>query len=402
MKKIVSLLLVLAALATASGCKNEDESSSSGADTAYEDGIYEVRLPEYEYGWKEYGRITVKDGVISQVEFDGANEDGALKSEDEAYKKAMSEGNEANGLPAVYPEEVYSRLLESFKSGGYQADGVEMVAGATASSKNFIRVMEKLMEKVEAGETGESALTVYVDGTYEVEMPEYDNGWKEYIIVAVRDDEVTAVEFDARNEAGELKSEDEEYKNSMVSAGSETFPADYSEKLVSNFLAAGSTDEMELVAGATASSQTFKKLMRTALGNAKNGVTGLQTAQVYEDGTYRAEMAKADQGWKEFVEITIQGGQIAEVVFDAEDSDGKYKSTDEAYKKAMAEGGSETWPEKFYAEILAEYQNKNYVAKDMETVAGATTSSETFRMLAPAALQRAKQGDTSVITVEVQ
>ncbi|MDD2954925.1 MAG: FMN-binding protein [Oscillospiraceae bacterium] len=398
---MISLLLAAAMLAAAAGCAGNGSSSSEGAETAYADGVYEAQMPEYEYGWKEYGRITVENGVITKVEYDGISESGALKSQDEAYKTAMSQGNEANGLPGVYPEQAYAQLLESFRE-SYDASEVETVAGATTSSGNFARIMGRIMEMVEDGEPGAVTLSAYVDGTYEVEMPEYDNGWKEYLIVAVRDGEVSAVEFDAKNEAGELRSADEEYKNSMTAAGSETWPEDYSARLEENYLKAGSTDEMEMVAGATTSSQNFKKLMRRAMNNAKNGVTGLQTAPEYEDGKYRAEMAKEDQGWKEFVEITIQDGKIAEVVFDVVDADGNYKSADEEYKKKMAEGGSETWPEKFYAEILAEYQAKNYLAKDMELVAGATVSSENFQMLAPAALQRAKLGDSAVMTVEVQ
>lgn len=401
MKRAGSLLLAAAVLIVSAGCREEPENSLPGA-VLYQDGVYEVQMPEYDQGWKEYGRITVENGSIAGVEYDGISADGILKSEDEGYKRAMAENNRENGLPEVYPEKVFSSLLESFGQSGYRAGEVEMVAGATASSRHFVRVMEQLMENVEAGKTGISTLPLYIDGTYEVEMPEYEDGWKEYIIVALSDGRVAAVEYDAKNETGGLRSEDEAYKNSMISAGSGTWPEDYGQKLVDSFLAAGSPDEIEMVAGATASSQNFKKLMRTALEHAREGETGLWVAPWYEDGVYRAEMAKADQGWKEFVEITIQGGRIARVAFDAQDADGNYKSADQAYKQAMADGGSETWPEKFYFEILEEYQAKNYVAKDMETVAGATVSSGTFRVLAPAALQQARRGDPSVATVEIE
>lgn len=45
--------------------------------------------------------------------------------------------------------------------------------------------MAALMEMVEKGQPGEMTLPLYEDGVYEVEMPEYDNGWKDFIRVTM-------------------------------------------------------------------------------------------------------------------------------------------------------------------------------------------------------------------------
>ena len=149
----------------------------------------------------------------------------------------MAAGNAANGLPAVYPEKVYSDLVTAFRAAEYDPEKVDAVAGATVSSGNFKKVMAALMEMAEKGQPGEMTLPLYEDGVYEVEMPEYDNGWKDFIRVTIAAGKVDSIAFDARNEQGDLKSADEEYQKSMIAGNvanglPETYPADYAQRLI--------------------------------------------------------------------------------------------------------------------------------------------------------------------------
>ncbi|MBQ1237152.1 MAG: FMN-binding protein, partial [Oscillospiraceae bacterium] len=118
-----------------------------------------------------------------------------------------------------------------------------------------------------AGKPAESKIEKgpYTDGTYEVNDAEYSHGWKEYVIITVTDGNIASVEFDGKNEAGEKKSGDAAYKESMTAYGGTTYPEKFFPEIVENYMAAGSLETMESVAGATSSSDAFKELMAKAL-----------------------------------------------------------------------------------------------------------------------------------------
>ena len=185
----------------------------------------------------------------------------------------------------------------------------------------------------------------------------------------------------------------------MTAYGGTTYPEKFFPEIVENYMAAGSLETMESVAGATSSSDAFKELMAKALENAKEGKTGVDVLSAYKDGTYRAETPVDSHGWTEFVEVTVADGTITEIVFDAVNGEGGYKSKDAAYKEAMTAYGGTTYPEKFYPEIVDNFINSGFVANDMEVVAGATTSSESFKKLIVAALESAAAGNTETVVL---
>ncbi len=111
-----------------------------------------------------------------------------------------------------------------------------------------------------------------VDGTYRVEFSDYDSlGWKDYIEVTVTDSELSQVVFDSLNEDGELKSEDESYKAQMEAAHIGTYPAKYNQDLINQFIAGESVDSIDVVAGATDATDSFKALATQAMLNAYSG-----------------------------------------------------------------------------------------------------------------------------------
>lgn len=125
-------------------------------------------------------------------------------------------------------------------------------------------------------------------------MPEYDNGWKDFIRVTIAAGKVDSIAFDARNERGDLKSADEEYQKSMIAGNvanglPETYPADYAQRLIENYEQAGSVEEMDGVAGATISSRNFKKLLGHALENAQKVIRRLLSPLFLRTGVSRAD-----------------------------------------------------------------------------------------------------------------
>ncbi|KYH29577.1 MULTISPECIES: FMN-binding protein [Clostridium] len=125
-----------------------------------------------------------------------------------------------------------------------------------------------------------------------------------------------------------------------------------------------------------------------------------KTESALKDGTYKAEAKDFDdKGWKPFVEVEIKDGKIVAVNFDYTNKDGKFKSEDAEYNKKMEEK-VKTGPAKYTKELedsLVEKQDPEAV----DTVAGATHSVENFKKLAGKALENAKNGDTSVATIDM-
>ncbi len=120
-----------------------------------------------------------------------------------------------------------------------------------------------------------------------------------------------------------------------------------------------------------------------------------------KDGTYSAKQAQPDEhGWSEFVEITVEGGKITKVVFDAKNADGGLKSADEAYRGYM-EPVSGTYPAAFYPEYAKQLVEKQDI-KNIEPVTGATTSYNTFLILVDALKDNMKNGDTAEKSVELK
>ncbi|MBQ4050913.1 MAG: FMN-binding protein, partial [Oscillospiraceae bacterium] len=101
----------------------------------------------------------------------------------------------------------------------------------------------------------------YKDGSYRAEAAAADDhGWKDYVVVTVDGGVITAVEFDSVNADGLKKSEDPDYKDTMLAYGGTTYPAEFFQKLEDSYVAAQKVAEVDAVAGATTSSDALKKL----------------------------------------------------------------------------------------------------------------------------------------------
>lgn len=121
-------------------------------------------------------------------------------------------------------------------------------------------------------------------------------------------------------------------------------------------------------------------------------------AVAYKDGTYKASYKDFDdRGWKAFVEITVKDQKIEQAKFDYVNKDQKLKSEDEEYAKAYKKETKITPKEAADAMVkaLIEKQDAN-----IDSVAGATHSTENFKALSTKALENAETGKQEEAIIE--
>ena len=120
----------------------------------------------------------------------------------------------------------------------------------------------------------EASFTNLQDGTYRAEYKNFDvYGWKDYIEVTVEDGEIASLVFDAVNmEDGTLKSEDESYKNQMEPIVG-TYPAKYTKDLINQFMENNTISAVDVVAGATQATGSFKTLLTNIAPSLQSGNT---------------------------------------------------------------------------------------------------------------------------------
>ena len=125
------------------------------------------------------------------------------------------------------------------------------------------------------------------------------------------------------------------------------------------------------------------------------------TTDGFKDGSYRAEYKDFDDhGWKDYLNVTVADGKITAVEYDSLNSeDGHKKTEDEAYKEAYVGEGFETYPADTADKLEAGLVEKQDGAL-VDTVAGATNSSDSFKALFAALKSNMAKGDTATVIVE--
>ena len=115
--------------------------------------------------------------------------------------------------------------------------------------------------------------TMFEDGTYKAEEADYDHGWISFMEATISGDELTAVNWDARNADGDLKSE----------TTADTYPMDphptvWIPQLIAQYMAVDITnyEGVDGITGATGSSTVADELFQLILDAAKEGDTSTQ------------------------------------------------------------------------------------------------------------------------------
>lgn len=127
--------------------------------------------------------------------------------------------------------------------------------------------------------------------------------------------------------------------------------------------------------------------------------TGCEQKKAYVDGSYRAEFKDFDSfGYKDYLEITVEGGLVVSVVFNGINEAGGLKSEDEAYRAEM-EKAQGTNPSKYSSDVINQFLEQLDIEK-VDIVAGATYSTNCFKALFFALEPNMEKGDTSLVLVD--
>ena len=229
------------------------------------------------------------------------------------------------------------------------------------------------------------------DGTYKLEEKNYSNGYRAVFEMVVKDGKITESKYDNVNENGESKTKDAEYNKNME-AKSGTNPEKYIPELNDQFLKAQSASGVEVVTGATHSSESFQNYAQQLIQAAQAGNTDtieIDNGADLKDGTYKLEEKNYSNGYR--------------VQFDYIDKDGKSKQDDTEYNENMkAKSGTEpkTYIPTLNDEFVKAMGEEDGSPADVEVVTGATHSSHSFIMYAQQLVNAAEKGDTQTIEVD--
>lgn len=123
------------------------------------------------------------------------------------------------------------------------------------------------------------------------------------------------------------------------------------------------------------------------------------THGTFEDGTFELVEANYDEnGWRAEFTIDVEDGEIVSSDYNEYNEQGTAKTEDESYQEAMAEQAG-VGPQEYVEELnnqLVETQD----AGQVDTVSGATASSEKFQEYAAMLLNAAENGSEDTIEVD--
>lgn len=222
--------------------------------------------------------MVVKDGKITESNYDNVNEDGKSKMDDAEYNENMKA--KAGTNPETFIPELNEQLLSA-----QSASGVEVVTGATHSSESFQNYAQQLIQAAQAGNTETIEIdngAELKDGTYKLEEKNYSNGYRVQFELTVADGKVTESNFDYIDADGKSKQDDTEY-NEKMKEKSGTDPQTYIPELNDELVSAmgeedGSPADVEVVTGATHSAHSFIMYAQQLVNAAEKGDT--QTIEV--------------------------------------------------------------------------------------------------------------------------
>jgi len=263
--------------AASSETKKSSESSEAtkekvaGADL--KDGTYKLEEKNESNGYRAVFSMTVKDGKITESNYDNVNADGKSKKDDADYEKKMKAKNN------VGPKEYIEKLNESFVK-SQNPSGVEVVTGATHSSESFQNYAQQLIQAAQAGDTKTIEIdngASLKDGTYSLKEKNDSNGYHATFSITVKDGKVTESNFDNVNADGKSKKDDTDYEKNMKDKTG-VGPKEYIEKLNKEFVSAmskedGTPADVEVVTGATHSSHSFIMYAQQLINAAEKGDT---------------------------------------------------------------------------------------------------------------------------------
>lgn len=238
------------------------------------------------------------------------------------------------------------------------------------------------------------------DGTYKLEEKNFDDkGWKAFASIEVKDGKITKASYDYKNKDGDLKSEDADYEKAMKDKVG-TGPQEYLKQLSDALVKSQSASGVDIVTGATHSSETFINCANQLIQAAQRADTttiSINNGADMKDGKYNLEEQNYAHGYRVVFAMEVKDGKIATSDYNYVNKDGQKKTDDADYEKNMKEK-SGTGPQEYIPALNKSLVDKQSPA-EVDTVSGATNSSNQFRIYAAQLENAAQNGDTDTIKV---
>lgn len=243
------------------------------------------------------------------------------------------------------------------------------------------------------------------DGTYKLEEKNESNGYRATFEMTVKDGKITESKYDNINADGKSKADDKEYEEKMKDK-SGVGPAEYIKELNESFVAAQSADGVEVVTGATHSSESFQNYAQQLIQAAQAGDTKtieIDNGADLKDGTYSLKEKNNSNGYHTEFSIVVKDGKVTESKFDSVNDEGKSKKDDADYNKNMKEKSGtdpKTYIPELNDELVKAMNEEDGSPANVEVVTGATHSSHSFVIYAEQLVNAAQKGDTKEIVID--
>lgn len=243
------------------------------------------------------------------------------------------------------------------------------------------------------------------DGTYKLEEKNEKNGYRAVFEMTVKDGKITESKYDNINADGKSKTEDTKYEESMK-AKSGVGPKEYIKQLNDSFVKAQSTSGVEVVTGATHSSESFQNYAQQLIQAAQAGNTDtieIDNGAALKDGTYSLKEKNDSNGYHTTFSMTVKDGKVTESNYDNVNADGKSKKDDTEYESKMkdvAGVGPKEYIETLNKEFVKAMGEEDGSPAGVEVVTGATHSTHSFINYAQQLVNAAEKGDTTEIVVD--
>ena len=243
------------------------------------------------------------------------------------------------------------------------------------------------------------------DGTYKLEEKNEKNGYRAGFEMTVKDGKITESKYDNINADGKSKTEDTKYEESMK-AKSGVGPKEYIKQLNDSFVKAQSASGVEVVTGATHSSESFQNYAQQLIQAAQAGNTDtieIDNGATLKDGTYSLKEKNDSNGYHTTFSMTVKDGKVTESNYDNVNADGKSKKDDTEYESKMkdvAGVGPKEYIETLNKEFVKAMGEEDGSPAGVEVVTGATHSTHSFINYAQQLVNAAEKGDTTEIVVD--
>ncbi|WP_430535915.1 extracellular electron transfer flavoprotein PplA [Listeria rocourtiae] len=238
------------------------------------------------------------------------------------------------------------------------------------------------------------------DGTYKLQEKNFDDkGWKGFMTITVKDNAITKSDYNYENKDGKLKTDDADYeKNMKAKVG--TGPQEYIPALNDSLVAKQSAADVEVVTGATHSSDSFINYSNQLIQAAQRADTAtieINNGAALQDGKYSLEEQNYAHNYRAVFNMEVKDGKITTSDFNYVDKDGKKKTDDADYEKNM-KAKTGVGPQEYIPDLNKALVDKQ-TPSDVAVVTGATESSNTFRIYAAQLYNAAQSGNTDMIKV---